>query len=114
MERKFFWFNNEDKEHLELIFSYYIKFLNKEVNNLKRNILNYENENLITIDSVNTLNNKYIYIKTKWNVDGIPIFLEKIDLKEYNELLKNIINTDNIDKVKLNQGKSIQKVILIL
>jgi hypothetical protein len=103
-----FWYNNEEKNHSELILQIYQKYINemyhKSIKRIKRNILKIENKNFYTIDNI-SLGESVVCFKTLWNIDnGIPIEINVVEAGVYKHLLEeNIYPDQNYQDDQLNQ-----------
>jgi hypothetical protein len=102
MDNLHFWYGNEEKEHIQIILSKYIEYLqNKEILIVERNYYifeEYSSESMVTFDKVQ-LNNKIIYLSTTWSNDGVPTNFQKIDEESF-FLMQQKTNKRKISKLQ--------------
>jgi hypothetical protein len=108
MDNLHFWYGNEEKEHIQIILSKYIEYLqNKEILIVERNYYifeEYSSESMVTFDKVQ-LNNKIIYLSTTWSNDGVPTNFQKIDEESF-FLMQQKTNKRKISKLQQKKEKN--------
>jgi hypothetical protein len=115
MDNLHFWYGNEEKEHIQIILSKYIEYLqNKEILIVERNYYifeEYSSESMVTFDKVQ-LNNKIIYLSTTWSNDGVPTNFQKIDEESF-FLMQQKTNKRKISKLQKKEKKFAKNSIQI-